>query len=243
MRGKLAWMLVVALTCATAARADDRAAALAVIEKAVKAQGGAEGLGKAAAATRSGKGVLSLGGEVAFTSEEVYNLPGQMRFKVLAGKVQLLQVLNGDKGWQQSAGGETSELVKARLEEAQEEAYVWWLVTLAPLLKDGFDLTPLPEVKVNDRPAVGVKVVARGRPDAALYFDKEDGKLVKIARRARVSGVAVDKEYLYGDYKAVDGVQVPGKELTTVNGKKFSEVVYREYKFLSKPDDSAFSRP
>jgi hypothetical protein len=243
MRGKSALMLVAWALAAVAVRADDRAEARAVVEKAVKAQGGAEGLAKAAVATRSGKGVLSLGAEIAFTSEETYNLPGQLRVKLEAGKMQLQRVLNGDKGWQQSAGGETIELAKDRLAEAQEEAYVWWLVTLAPLLKDGFDLAPLAEAKVNDRPALGVKVSARNRPDAALYFDKESGLLVKIARRARETGVAVDKEYFYSDYKDVDGVKVPGKEVMHVNGRKFYEVQYREYKFLGKPDEGAFARP
>jgi hypothetical protein len=243
MRGKTALTLAAWAFAAVAARADDRAEALAVVEKAVKAQGGAEGLTKAAVATRSGKGVLSLGAEIAFTSEETYNLPGQVRVKLEVGKMQLQRVLNGDKGWQQSAGGETLELAKDRLSELQEEGYVWWLTTLAPLLKDGFDLAPLAEAKVNGRPALGVKVSARNRPDAALYFDKESGLLVKIARRARETGVEVNKEYFYSDYKDVDGVKVPGKEVTHVNGRKFYEVQYREYKFLGKTDEATFGRP
>ncbi len=225
------------------AQGADRAAALALVERAVKAQGGAEGLARAAVAVRAGRGILALGAAVPFTSEEVLNLPSQLRVRLDVNKMQMVRVLNGDKGWQQSAGGQTLELARDRLGEVQEEAYVWWLVTLAPLLKDGFDLDVLPEVKVDGRPAAGIKVSARGRPDASLYFDKESGRLVKIARRARETGVEVEKAYFYSDYKDVDGVKVPHKEVTTVNNRKFSEVQYTEYRFLRRSDESAFVRP
>jgi hypothetical protein len=246
MRGLLALGLVFGLTAGTtpSVRAADRAAALALIEKAVKAQGGADRLARAAVASRGGKGALTLrGADLTFTTEEVLNLPAQIRIKNEANKTVLVRVLNGDKGWLQSAGGVTAEMPRERLVEIQEEAYVWWLVTLAPLLKDDFDLDVLPEIKVEGRPAAGVKVTARNRPDASLYFDKESGLLVKIARRARETGIELDKEYFYSDYKDVDGVKVPGKEVVHLNGRKFSEVQYSEYKFLGKPDESAFARP
>jgi hypothetical protein len=238
--------LVFALTTGSApcVRAADRAAALAVIEKAVKAQGGADGLTRAAVAGREGKGTVSVpGSEATFTTEEVYNLPMQSRVKIDGNKIRIVQVLNGDRGWKLSAGGGAIEMDRASLTWTQEEAYVWWLATLAPLLKDGFELDVLPATKVNGRPASGVKVTARDRPDVSLYFDTESGLLVKIARRAKEAGVPVDKEYSYSDYKDVDGVKVPGKEVIHINGRKFSEVQYSDYKFLRKPDESAFARP
>ncbi len=246
MRELLTVGLVFGLTAGSAPglHAADRAAALAVLEKAVKARGGADGLARAAVASRTGKGSIALpGADQTFTTEEIFNLPTQSRVKIDGNKVKIMEVLNGDRGWKLSAGGGAVELDRGRLAEVQEEAYVWWLVTLAPLLKDGFDLDVLPETKVDGRPAVGVKVTARGRPDASLYFDKESGLLVKVARRAREAGVPVDKEYYYSEYKDVDGVKVPGKEVVHLNGRKFTEVQYSDCKFLSRPDESAFARP
>jgi hypothetical protein len=242
MRKLLTLGLVFALPAASA-RAADRAAALAVIEKAVKAQGGADGLARAALAARGGKGVLALrGSDLPFTTEEILNLPNQSRVKLEVNRAQIMEVFNDDRGWKQS-GGATIAMSPGRLAEVREEAYVWWLATLAPLLKDGFDLDVLPEINVDGRPAAGVKVTARGRPDAALYFDKDSGRLVKIRRRAKEAGIESDKEYFYSDYKDVDGVKIPGKEVVHLNGRKFSEVQYTEYKFLRKPDESAFARP
>jgi hypothetical protein len=76
-----------------------------------------------------------------------------------------------------------------------------------------------------------------------MYFDRESGLLVKIARRAREAGLEVEKEYLYSDYKEVDVVKLPTREVTTVNNRKFSEVQYTEYKLLRRPEESAFDRP
>jgi hypothetical protein len=244
MRRLLTLGLVFAVSAAApCAQAADRAAALAVVEKAVKAQGGADGLARAAVAARGGKGVLFLRGtDLPFTTEEVLNLPNQSRVKLEVNRTQIMEVCNGDRGWKQS-GGTTIDMGPARLAEVREEAYVWWLATLAPLLKEGFDLDVLPEIKMEGRPAAGVKVKARGRPDAALYFDKDSGALLKIARRAKEAGIEYDKEYFYSDYKDVDGVKLPGKEVVHLNGRKFSEVQYSEYKLLRKPDESAFTRP
>lgn len=243
MRTRLAGMAFLGLAvCLAPARADDAAEARAVVEKAVKAHGGADNLTRARTLSRSVKGTLSLGMEVTFSGEEVHNLPAQFRSRIEVGKLPLLRVVNGDKGWKTS-GGVTVELEKGGLAEIQEEAWVLYVVTLAPLLKDDLELRPLPEAKVHGKACVGVKVTGRGRPDLALYFDKDTGMLTKLARKAREAGLMVDKDYYYSDPKDVDGAKLPGKDTVHVNGRLFYEVNYSDYKVLRKVDESLFSRP
>jgi hypothetical protein len=243
MRTLAVWGLGVAAAAALAGpgRADDRAAR-AVVERAVREQGGVDALARAANAARKGKGEFFFDQPVSFTTTETLSLPNRLRLNLTVGTTLLARVLNGEKGWEQ-VNGTVMEMGRNRLPEVRDEAYVWWVMTLAPLLKDGFDLTPLPPDKVNDRPAVGVKVAAKDRPDCALYFDKETGHLAKIVRRAREGGAAVDKEYLYGDYKAVDGARLPLRETVYVNGRKFSEVSYSDYRLLREADEKAFGKP
>jgi hypothetical protein len=224
------------------ARADDRARALAVVERAIKAHGGADALSRAQVASRGGKGVFAFGREVPFQTEVTLNLPHQTRLSIEANGQQLLFVLNGDKGWH-TAGGLTVELTKQRVAELQEEAYVWWLETLVPLRGDGFDLAPLPDVKVNDRPAAALKVSSKGHADVTLFFDKESGLLVKAYHRALDAGAPVDKEYLLSDPKDVGGAKLASKEAMYIKGVKMTEVTYTSYKFLPKPDEAAFARP
>src|SRR6202011_4293737 len=102
---------------------------------------------------------------------------------------------------------------------------------------------PLPEAKVNGQPAAGVKVASKGHADAKLYFDAATHLLVKIERTTREAGLSLDKEYLFGDHKDFDGVKLPTRLTETLEGKKASELTSASYKFPSKPDDAAFSKP
>ena len=95
----------------------------------------------------------------------------------------------------------------------------------------------------NGQPAAGVKVSQRGHTDATLYFDKETGLLVKIARRAQEAGLMVDKEYLFSAHKEFEGAKLPTKQVEMINGKKFTEVTSFTYKILRRVDESMFAKP
>jgi hypothetical protein len=152
-------------------------------------------------------------------------------------------VINGDKGWQ-SVGGSVTDLGKDRLAELHEESHVIWLSFLLPFVKEqDFSVAMIPAEVVDGRPANGVRVTHRGRPDVKLYFDKQSGLLVKMARRAKEAGPTVDKEYLYSAHKSFDGVQLPTKYVELTNGRKFVEVADISYKFLRTVADSTFTRP
>ena len=181
---------------------------------------------------RAGQGAIVLNNnEVPFKTEETVRFPDHCRVDLDLGRTRLVVVLNGDKGWMQ-AGGATQPMNKDTYAERRDELYVWWLMTLTPLLKDGFELKPLADAKVNDKEAAVVKVSRKDRPDVRLYFDKKSGLLIKIARRGQNAGVPINMEYHYSDHKDYDGVKWPGKELTTMNGTKLSEVKFTSYKSL-----------
>jgi hypothetical protein len=249
MRTTLRLALAAAVLCGVAGplRADDRDQALALIERAIKAHGGAEALARAQVCTRSSAGTQVQpggGGEVAFTSEVTQSLPDRIRVAMEVEKrVKALIVIDGDKGWVQSAGGGSIPLDRDRIKEMRGEAYVAWLATLVPLKKDGLTLGLAGEIKVDGKPALGVKVSGRGEPEAKLYFDQGSGLLVKVERRATEAGVPVTKEYYYSDFKDFDGAKLAGREVMTINGKKWYEVKLLTCKFLPKADDSAFARP
>ena len=239
-------LLAAALVCGTAAlgHAGDREDALALVDQAIKAHGGADALAKAHSAVRDGEGVMyQAGKEVAFTDEMTWNLPDQWRDAVTIQKsVRFTIAVNGAKAWQAVAGA-SSEVGAERLKELREEIYILWLETLTPLQQDGFDLAPLPEIKVNSQPAVGVRVSSKGHADAKLYFDTHTHLLVKVARTSEEAGLKLDKEYLLSDHKDFDGVKLPTRVLEILDGKKASDLTSASYKFLAKPDEAAFAKP
>lgn len=241
------WAAVAAVAFSGAlisAREADPESTRALVERAIQAQGGDAALDRARSLSRTGAGTMTLSGStLPFTEESILALPDRLRITVDLNKGQRITlVLNGDKGWQLVGGG-VLELSKERVEEVREEAYVLWLTTLTPLLKDTYTLAPLPDAAVDGSPVAGVKVTAPGHTDAKLYFDKRTNLLVKIERRAREAGVLLTKTYLFADYQDVDGVKLPARESQLLDGKKFIERSSAKYKLIRRPDDTAFAKP
>jgi hypothetical protein len=246
MRTTLSATLAVALATVPAAAAD-RDAALAVLDQAIKAHGGADALGRARTAVRTGTGTLTPAGkDVPFSEETVWQLPERFRMSIELGsgpdRSRVVVGVDRAKGWQ-STGGMVADLSRERLDELREEAYVLWLTTLTPLRQDGFELTPLPEVRVGGRPLAGVKAASKGHADVKLYFDKESGLLAKVERRGREAGLTVEKEYLFGNPRDFDGVKLPTRVTELRNGSRFADLTNVSYKFLRGVNDGTFARP
>ncbi len=226
---------------AAAGDADPRA----VIERAIKAHGGADALTKALNCTRADTGLKeSVGRQILIAGTVTRSLPDRVRIKVeFDKKITMTFVFDGAKGWQQDGDNPSTALPAARLKELREEAYVWWISTLVPLTKPGFTLTSLPKVKIDGEPAVGVKVAHKGHADTKMYFYERNGLLAKVERRTPEGGTMVDKEYLYGGFKEFDGVLLPTREVVNVNGSKDTTISISNYTFRAKFEAGTFARP
>src|SRR5437870_10181397 len=139
-------------------QADDQADAKAIIDKAIKAMGGEEKLAKYKATTSKGKGKGNiLGNELDFTFEAAAQPPKQFRRRIALDingtKFERIDVVNGDKGWF-STMGNTEDMSPDQLTAEREDLYAGWVATLVPLKEPAFKLSPVPEAKVGDRPAV-----------------------------------------------------------------------------------------
>jgi hypothetical protein len=231
------------VSLATPARASEKEAR-DIVDRAIKAAGGATALTKAAQCKRTDTGTQTLQGrDVPFTSAVTRSLPDKVRLQMeLNRKVKTTVVLNGDKAWQ-SDGGPAVALLSPRVRELREEAYLWWLTTLVPLTKTGFTLSTVADIKVDGDTAAGIKVVSRGHQDTRLYFSKRNGSLVKIERQSTEGGIKVDKEYFYSAYREFDGARLHTRELVKVNGQKWTAVAISDYSFPDKIDASTFSKP
>ena len=229
------------------AKADD---AKAVIEKAVKAQGGEDNLKKFPAARVKAKGSMELMGvEIEFALDSSVQNPDKFRndinLEVMGQKITIVQVYDGKKGWQ-SMLGQSMEVEGDQLEELKEEAYSNYLEQLYPLLHDKqFELKAVDGEKVDDKPTDGVKVTAKGHKDITLYFDKVSGLLVKSRKKSKDpnGGQEVEAETYYKDYKEINGTKQSMKQLLKHDGKKFLEAEVTDMKLLDKIDPSTFEKP
>jgi hypothetical protein len=248
MRIRAGWALAVLLAAGLTVRADDQDAARAVIAEAIRAHGGADALAKTQVLIRKSSGRMTVEGkEVPFTEESTAQGSDRWRreteLRPGSQKLRLLVVLNGEKGWQTTAGP-VADISPARLKELREDAYAQWLTTLLPLTRESsLQLAQLAESKVNNEPARGVQVSSKGHADVKLYFDAKTHLLVKMERQAAEAGAKVVREETYSAHKDFDGVRLPTKIVQTVGGKKLSETAEVEYTVPRKLEEASFGKP
>lgn len=248
-----AWMTGLLLLLA-AGTASAQETPRAILERAIKAHGGEERLSRVRADKVRLQGKLVMPGKdgpvaVPFTAETTVQLPSQFKNVVELNvsadrKFTLVQILNGDKGYV-TLDGQPQKLEPAALAEMRETMYVDRAVRLVPLLTDnGHELGALGEVKVNERPALGIKVSAKGRKDLRLFFDKETALLVKTEHILEDGmGKEVRQEGYYSDFKDLGGYRRPTKVAAFRDGKKVMEAELLDVKYFDKIDDAEFSKP
>jgi len=237
--------LVLAVT--VTARADDRAAAQALVDKAIQAHGGKAQLAKFPAVTYQLKGTFhGLGEAFSFTGEVATHGPDLLKFVLETEaddqKVRFVNVLNGTKGWFKF-NDHTEKLEKEDLADAKEEAYGEWVASLAPLREKTFVLACVGEVNIDKRPALGVKVSNKGHSDITLYFDKQTGLLVKTETRVKEYGKEALEETFLSNYKVVQGTRQAMKFTTKRAGKLYMEGDITHYHLAETLDDSVFAKP
>jgi hypothetical protein len=248
---RISWV-VVGLLLAVSARAsatDAQEEARSILDRAIQAHGGAEKLAKLGSVRRKLKSTVWINGNaVPVTVERTDHPPGrskvEQRLELDGQAITTTSVLNGDKAWT-NFNGDTQEARAEFRARKQVELYLLWVESLVPVRKDkAFSLSPLGEIKVDDRPAVGIKVTSKGRPDVDLYFDKESGLLVKSAYRGLDEfEKEVVTECFFRDYKETVGLKRPTKFHFLRDGVKTSEHEVVETTFEEKLEDSEFAKP
>jgi hypothetical protein len=238
------------LALAIPVRAQDDAKVREVVDRAIKAHGGLDNLTKLKANVSKSKGKFYLMGQaVDFTGETSLQLPDRFRNEVHSKfgdqEFTFIEVINGDKGWAKSRGM-TIDMNKEMLAEAKEQMHGANLSQLVCLKEKDYKLSPLGEMKIGDRPAIGVRVERKGYRDVSLYFDKDKNLLLKLETRVKdftQGGQEFTSTTVYSDYKKVGGMMVAYKVTIERDGKPFVEAENTEVKVSEKLDDSVFDKP
>ena len=243
------------LALAALGRADDDADAKAVVEKAVKARGGADNLAKYKADVLKIKGAVHVSGlDIDFAGEISFQQPDKSR-AVIEGTVmgtnfKSTRVVNGDKGWIDDLLGATQsmrDMSKEELAEERESQNANSIARLAVLTDKAYTVSTVGESKVGDKEAVGILVKRKGYRDVSLFFDKKTHLLLKSETRVKDPQGGGDTEFtqeaFYDDYKKVGDLQVAHKLTIKRDGKAFLESETTEFKPEEKLDDGLFAKP
>jgi hypothetical protein len=212
MRTLPVFCLAAALVPGLAAAQDDPRP---VIEKAVKALGGEEALGRRAAIHSKLKALfvgIPGGGAVPgldMTIESWHQTGAQrmtMVIDIAGQKITMTRATRDGKGWMQQDGTVT-DLPAAEADEARQSEYVDRVTGLVPLLKDKeLTLKGLGKQKVDGAELVGVRVSSAGRPDVTIWFDPETGypRRVEYKLKSAALGKEVANAAVLEDYREVE---------------------------------------
>jgi hypothetical protein len=222
-----------------------------VIEKAINALGGEAKItareGKAVE-TKS-KGKLNFGGnEGDFTTTTTTMGLGKFRqdFKGDFGgnEIKGVTVLDGDKAWRKFADN-TSKLEDDQLANQKRAVYLSVVpASIVPLKGKDFKVESVKEDKVDNKPAVALKIIGPDKKDFELFFDKESGLPVKmLAKVAGFQGDEFTQETTFGKYKEFDGVKHATKVENKRDGEKFIDLEVTDVKVLDKCDPKTFAEP
>ncbi len=216
-----------------------------ILDRAIKALGGEEKLGKVDAFSWKSKGVVVFNGNENESSNEV-TVKGLDHFRREFGNDQFhgVVVVSGDKAWRKF-GDDVRELEGDMLANEKRTVYLHVIpITLVPVHGKGFKVEAAGDEKVGDKPAAILKITGPDGKDFTLSFDKESGLPVKqVARVVGFQGQEQTLETTFADYKDFDGIKKATKVEIKRDGEKFQTMELTEFKVLDKVDAGTFTEP
>jgi len=175
-----------------------------VLDKYLAAVGGAEAVNKIK--TRVQKGRIDAAGTQ--YPAEVYSEVPEKRVSIThPSSGDSVTAFNGEVGWLSMPNG-FYRMTAAEAEAARIDAQLHFPVRLRELYKE-FHVRPGEEI--GGRQTVLVSAKAMGKPDLRLYFDQENGFLLRLIRYADTPLGRNPTQIDYADFRIADGVKIPYK--------------------------------
>jgi hypothetical protein len=233
---------------ALAARDDEQRDGRAVLDQAIKAMGGVKKLTALKTGTGKAKITVQKGGDAGTVTLDAswdgltkYRVEGDAEFNGQSHKGMI--VVNGAKGWIQD--DQQNKAIPEIVPFIKNLFYAARLPQLLPTLRGkDFKLSPLGELKIEDREAVGLRISHKGFKDVSLFFDKKTHLPLKseVREKEPESGKEVTVTFVYGQYKEFDGLQHPTKVQIKVDELELTMEI-SEVHGEDKLEDNLFDKP
>jgi hypothetical protein len=237
------WTVLIVCLWAGVSRCDDTATA--ILDKAIKAAGGEEKLGKAEAFSWKAKGrVIGNGNESEFESQVTIKGIDYLRREFGNDRIKLLVVVNGDRGWRRFRD-QNEEIVGEGLSNEKRTIYLQVAaIRLVPLKGKGFKCESVADENVGDKPAAVLKVTGPDGKEFTLCFDKDSGLPIKqVVKMPDAQGTIYLVEVTFAGYKDFDGIKKATKTEVRRDGKLVQQMEMTEFKVLDKVDPQTFAEP
>jgi photosynthetic reaction center cytochrome c subunit len=186
-----------------------------MLDKYLAAVGGADAVNKIK--TRVEKGKLT-----AFGTEypiDIYAEAPEKRVSIAHNpRGESVTAFNGEAGWL-AMPNNMHRMTSAEAEGARIDAQLRFPVQIRELYKE-FHVRPGEDI--GGRPTVLVSAKSTGKPDLRLYFDQENGLLLRLTRYTVTPLGRNPLQIDYADYRVTDGVKIPYKWIQTRPNASFT---------------------
>jgi hypothetical protein len=181
-------------------------------------------------------------GDFYFESPSLFRFEVSMEF--MGQKMTITAATDGKASWE-SAVGMVRDMEKKKADAFLHNLHVMSLSHLLPLKDKEMTLALADEIKIDDKPAVGVTASKKGHADVTLWFDKATGLLVKS--QTQIWDEFSDKEQMQevftSDYQKKNGRLLFNKLEIKRDGKTLMEEELSDQKALEKLDPKLFAKP
>lgn len=215
-------------------------AAEALLERFVAATGGRERHARLGA--RLSTGEVEAVGQIRGTVTIHQKAPGQMIVRtVLAQLGTIEQTTDGVRAWEKTATRPPRLLEGTELAAFRRQAAMHWAMEPGALYRE---MRTIGRSRLADRSLLDVRLVASDGSVMVASFDEQTGLLLATSWDvARADGQKVAVRVTYERYTAADGVIVPMRMTTLVDGKAISTMTLEKVEHPATIDDGMFSMP
>jgi outer membrane lipoprotein-sorting protein len=241
------------LIAAGQTRADDDPAVKELLGKAAKAIGGADKTAKLKNISFKGKGQVTEGGNTAelsfdFSIQEFDRVRAELKIMAGGQTHEGVMVMNSDNVFFKDADRNKVEELPKEVAPVVRQFYLAMRLPSNPAALSGskeFQLGHGGEAKVDDTPAVILRVSRKDRPDIDIYYDTKTYLPLKAESQIKGPNESEEKKYefKFSDFKEVDGVKHYGKIKIVRDGKDMIEMELSDAKFVDKFDAGTFAKP
>jgi len=220
-----------------AAGRTDLPSASDVIEKYIRAVGGAPAVQNVSSRVESGTVTFGVG--PGFPVEILTKSPSRqaMTVHLLAGDSST--VFDSQNGWLRSPAGPVKDMPQADIEGAKLDADLQFPINVK---KSFHELKVIRTEKVSEHDAILLFATSSSGPPLELYFDRQTGLLLRQLRFGSSPLGLNPTQIDYGDYKTFDGVQVP-LHLVITRPNRTLDIHLLQVTQNVPVDDAKFARP
>ena len=188
----------------------------AVLDKYLRAAGGAEAIAKIT--SRVQKGTMSGFGPQPMPIEVYSQGPGKRISIVHTPRGDSITAFGGTTGWLGNSGRPPRDMSPAESESARLDADLGFPAHVKQLFKE---IKAGPSEKIDGHDTVHLVARNEGKPPVELWFDAQSGFLVRMRRYADTPIGMNPTEIDYRDYKDSGGVAIPFRWTVARPGTRF----------------------